>query len=45
MPALLARAQALLAAPPRPPSHIPHTLAAMQQGTLDLYEQLINTGR
>ena len=40
MPGLLARAQALLAAPPLPPATIPYTLAAMQKRTLDLYEQL-----
>ena len=40
MPALLAGAHALLAAPPRPPAHIPHTLQAMQQATLEVYEQL-----
>lgn len=40
MPALLARAQALLATPPLPPASIPHTLASMQKRTLDLYEQL-----
>jgi glycosyltransferase involved in cell wall biosynthesis len=34
---LAARALALLAAPPTPPTHIPYTLAAMQQATLDLY--------
>ena len=38
--ALLARAEALLAHPPRPPAHIPYTLAAMQQATLDLYVRL-----
>ncbi|HAI59482.1 MAG TPA: glycosyl transferase [Xanthomonadaceae bacterium] len=35
--ALLARARAVLAEPPAPPSRIPYTLAAMQQATLDLY--------
>ncbi|WP_028770535.1 glycosyltransferase [Silanimonas lenta] len=38
--ALLERARALLAAPPAPPAHIPYTLAAMQQATLDLYARI-----
>ena len=40
MPGLLARAQALLADPPRAPALIPYTLTAMQDRTLELYEQL-----
>lgn len=40
LPALLATAQALLSCPPRPPAHIAYTLQAMQQATLELYEQL-----
>ncbi|WP_397573455.1 glycosyltransferase [Silanimonas sp.] len=35
--ALLRRAQALLDAPPAAPAHIPYTLAAMQQATLETY--------
>ncbi len=39
--ALLAAAQRLLAAPPPMPVTIPHTLAAMQAATLELYERLV----
>ncbi|WP_313458747.1 glycosyltransferase [Stenotrophomonas sp.] len=39
-PALLARAQQLLAQPPALPSRIPFTLQAMQRDTLQLYSQL-----
>lgn len=35
--ALLRRARALLEAPPAAPAHIPYTLAAMQQATLETY--------
>jgi hypothetical protein len=35
--ALLRRASALLEAPPAAPAHIPYTLAAMQQATLETY--------
>jgi glycosyltransferase involved in cell wall biosynthesis len=35
--ALAMQATRLLAAPPAPPRHIPYTLAAMQQTTLELY--------
>lgn len=38
--ALCRRALALLAEPPVPPTHIPYTLAAMQQATLDTYARL-----
>ena len=44
MPGLVQRAQGLLAEPPRAPSHIPYTLAAMQHSTLELYEQLSSRG-
>ncbi len=39
-PALLARAQQLLAQPPALPTRIPYTLQAMQRDTLHLYSQL-----
>ena len=39
-PALLARAQQLLAQPPALPTRIPFTLQAMQRDTLQLYSQL-----
>lgn len=45
MPALLAAARTLLASPPRPPARIPYTLQAMQQATLELYEQLADASR
>lgn len=38
--ALVQRALALLAEPPALPAHIPYTLAAMQQATLDTYARL-----
>ncbi|GAB3740484.1 glycosyltransferase [Silanimonas algicola] len=38
--ALVRRAAILLARAPAPPSHIPYTLAAMQQSTLDTYARL-----
>ena len=38
--ALVTRARALLDAPPTAPAHIPYTLAAMQQATLDTYARL-----
>lgn len=40
MDALAATARALLAAPPPMPVTIPHTLAAMQSATLDVYERV-----
>ena len=40
MDALAAVARALLAAPPPMPVTIPHTLAAMQSATLDVYERV-----
>ncbi|HEU0152913.1 MAG TPA: glycosyltransferase [Arenimonas sp.] len=39
--ALAQAARALLAAPPPMPVTIPHTLAAMQSATLELYDQLV----
>lgn len=39
--ALAAAAERLLAAAPAPPVTIPHTLAAMQSATLELYERLV----
>ena len=39
--ALAGAARALLAAPPPMPVTIPHTLAAMQSATLDVYERLV----
>jgi glycosyltransferase involved in cell wall biosynthesis len=39
--ALVAAARALLAAPAPMPVTIPHTLAAMQSATLDVYDQLL----
>ncbi len=39
--ALVAAARSLLATPPPMPVTIPHTLAAMQSATLDVYEQLL----
>ncbi|WP_295362276.1 glycosyltransferase [Arenimonas sp.] len=41
--ALAATARALLSAPPPMPVTIPHTLAAMQSATLELYERLVQT--
>lgn len=41
--ALAGTARALLSAPPRMPVTIPHTLAAMQSATLELYERLVQT--
>ncbi len=38
--ALASRATALLQSPPPAPAHIPYTLAAMQQATLDTYARL-----
>ena len=40
--ALHRTARALLAAPPRPPATIPHTLRAMQDATLAVYAELID---
>lgn len=40
--ALAERAQTLLAAPPPAPVTIPHSLAAMQAATLDVYERLVD---
>ena len=39
--ALVAAARSLLASPPPMPVTIPHTLAAMQSATLDVYDQLL----
>jgi glycosyltransferase involved in cell wall biosynthesis len=39
--ALAQAARDLLAAPPPMPVTIPHTLAAMQSATLELYDQLV----
>jgi len=41
-PALLARARALIDAPPAPPAAIPYTLQTMQSATLALYAELAN---
>jgi glycosyltransferase involved in cell wall biosynthesis len=43
--ALAARARALLAAPPAPPTPFPDTLRAMQDATLGIYESLHDTPR
>ena len=40
--ALVAAARRLLAAPAPMPVTIPHTLAAMQAATLDLYDRLVS---
>jgi len=40
--ALLAQAEALLAHPPSPLATMPYTLRAMQNATLDLYQELAN---
>lgn len=41
--ALAERARAFLRHPPAPPRRIPYTLSAMQQATLDVYDELLRT--